>query len=144
MSWFRRAQLGESDYRHGTAVMVTQMDPNFNPPSASLDPPRGDTMTNHLAVELRQIVTDLDQLDDHHFRTPVRRRLLTLIENVERLHDESEPAELESAGLDPEQEIRARALDAVARLFTGAPPTTFGATELAEDFAGYIRDGARP
>jgi hypothetical protein len=102
-------------------------------------------MTNHhLADELRQIVADLDQLDDHHFRTPVRRRLLTLIAHVERLHAQPEPAELEVAGLDPEQEIRARALDAVARLFTGAPPTMFGATELAEDFADWIRDGSRP
>jgi hypothetical protein len=98
-------------------------------------------MTNHLANELRGIIADLDTLGT----ASATDRLVQLIAHVERLHAEPEPtAELTTAGLDSEQEIRARALDAVARLFTGAPPTTFGVTELAEDFADWIRDGSRP
>jgi hypothetical protein len=90
-------------------------------------------MTNHLAVELRQLVDDLDNTPPELIYSAFRGRLLSLAVRVERLGNQ--PAE---------QEIRARALDAVARLFTGAPPTMFGATELAEDFADWIRDGARP
>jgi hypothetical protein len=99
-------------------------------------------MTNHLADELREIDRELDGDPCGYVEITTRERLRALIANVERLYTEPEPAtELTAAGLDPEQEIRARALDAVARLFTGDPPTTFSATELAEDFAGYIRRG---
>jgi hypothetical protein len=94
-------------------------------------------MTNHLVNELRGIIADLDTLGT----ASATDRLVQLIAHVERLHAEPEPT---AFSLDPEQEIRARALDAVARLFTGAPPTMFGATELAEDFADWIRDGGRP
>jgi hypothetical protein len=103
-------------------------------------------MTNHLADELRGILAELDNDPmSGYVEITTRERLRALIAHVERLHAEPEPAtELTASGLDPEQEIRARALDAVARLFTGAPPTTFSATELAEDFADWIRHGARP
>jgi hypothetical protein len=102
-------------------------------------------MTNHLADELREIDRELDHDPCGYVEITTRQRLRALIANVERLHAEPESAtELTASGLDPEQEIRARALDAVARLFTGAPPTMFGATELAEDFADWIRDGGRP
>jgi hypothetical protein len=99
-------------------------------------------MTDHLADELREIDRELDHDPCGYVEITTRERLRALIAHVERLHAEPEPtAELTASDLDSEQEIRARALDAVARLFTGAPPTTFGATELAEDFAGYIRRG---
>jgi hypothetical protein len=125
-------------------------------------------MTNHLADELRGILAELNNDPmSGYVEITTRERLRALIAHVERLHAEPEPAklstaerverirtlldvvveptvELTTAGLDPEQEIRARALDAVARLFTGAPPTMFGATELAEDFADWIHDGSRP
>lgn len=48
-----------------------------------------------------------------------------------------------ATGLDPEQEIRARALAAAARLFPRSGTNTFFWATI-EQFERYIRDGSRP
>lgn len=101
--------------------------------------------TDHLAAELRGILDDLH--DAEHGAVPkhlVRERLLRLTEHVEALGAETETTvtgevDLTAAGLDPEQEIRARAA------LAARPP--FGVRsqiEVAEEIAAYIRDGSRP
>lgn len=74
-------------------------------------------MTNHLADELRQI---LDDFDEGH-RVAAHGRLLRLAEHVERLG--ADPVEVDASteltasfGLEPEQEIRSRGLEAAAEL----------------------------
>jgi hypothetical protein len=104
-------------------------------------------MTNHLADELRQILTDLDNDPmSGHLEPTTRERLVVLIAHVERLHAEPEPTvELTASGLDPEQEIRARALEAAGRQEPADGWDGIGdLLDTADVFAGYIRTGARP
>lgn len=109
----------------------------------------------NLAAELRQI---LDVFDGSK---AVYQQLLRLAERVEQAS--SEPVESNASteltanfGLEPEQEIRARALDIAgrisreaARLLLGTPASvpmewTPHPARVADQIAAYIRDGARP
>lgn len=100
-------------------------------------------MTNYLADELRQIVAALD--DTPLMGQPVHRQLLALTERVQALGDEPAEHELDAivSGLEPEQEIRARAAEiAWPNLNATTPlPQSF---EVVAAIASYIRDGSRP
>jgi hypothetical protein len=109
-------------------------------------------MTNHFADELREIDRDLDRDPCGYVEITARGRLRALIAYVERLHAEPEPAELEVAGLDPEQEIRGWAVwlahDGLARvdpeLLQAANARRPYVLDVAATYADWIRDGARP
>lgn len=74
-----------------------------------------------------------------HLESGTRERLLRLTEHVEALGaGEPEPV----TGLDPEQEMRARALD-VAASWLAYLDQESGLWELADQAAAYIRDGSR-
>jgi hypothetical protein len=76
------------------------------------------TAANPLAVELWQILAGLDDdPNSTHLEPMTRERLERLAEHVERVGAEPDTTELTgSFGLDPEQEIRTRALDSATRL----------------------------
>jgi hypothetical protein len=112
---------------------------------------------DHLAAELRQLLDDFNNTPASAIYTQHRSRLLALVERVETLGNQ--PVELEAiaAGLDSEQEIRARALEAAAHLLaqllgnmsmTGAEMNLGGIMDmwlqLAEQGAGCIRGGSQP
>jgi hypothetical protein len=109
-------------------------------------------VTNHLADELRGILAELDNDPmSGHIEPITRERLVMLIAHVERLHAEPEPTvEITAAGLDPEQEIRARALDAAAGvayypLESGSAAAVVNQVlDVAELLTAWIRHGARP
>jgi hypothetical protein len=112
------------------------------------------TATNLLAAELRGILDDLH--DAEHGDAPkylVRSRLERLAEHVERVGAGPDAIELTgSFGLDPEQEIRARALAVAVDICDRATmPDDFVVADYevlvvgaADRLAAYIRDGARP
>jgi hypothetical protein len=120
------------------------------------------TESTDLAAELRGILDDYH--DAEHGNVPkvlVRERLERLAEHVERLAAEPVEATTEltaSFGLDPEQEIRARAAltaatalgPAIAAAVAGPfSPEDFGRgrdalVNLTGVFIALIRDGSRP
>jgi hypothetical protein len=107
-------------------------------------------VTNHLAVELRQLVDQLDNTPPELIYSGFRGRLVDLAFRVEQLGHQLDALEVAAAGLDQEQEIRARALEAAAGvayypLDSGsAAAVTNQVLDVAELLAAYIRDGTRP
>lgn len=105
-------------------------------------------MTDHLADELRGILDDLH--DAEYGSVPkalVRERLLRLVEHVEQV-GEPDGQVLDVAGLDTDQEIRARALDVAAYVIGDVSGTVAGVAQhlvdLAEPLVDWIRAGQRP
>lgn len=122
-----------------TGATWTWPEPDTGPPQPllpSIPPP------NLLAVDLRGILDDLGDKPERMTQREalVYQRLLRLTEHVERVS--ADPAET-TAGLDPEQEMRARALD-VAASWLAYLDQESGLWELADQAAAYIRDGSRP
>lgn len=102
---------------------------------------------NYLALELQGILDDLH--DAEHGVVPkrlVRERLERLTEHVERLGDElTELLEAVTSGLEPDQQIRAEALDAALRiaLFGDRSAMVDDVLDLADGLADWIRTGER-
>lgn len=106
-------------------------------------------MTNYLADELRQIAAELDAgIGTTLAHLPARHQLESLIQRVEKLG--GQPVEVDAStdltvtsGLEPEQEIRARAAEII-----GSPSQlTVDSVErwrrTADAVADYIRDGSK-
>lgn len=100
-------------------------------PQAAAQPP------NYLAMELRQVIRD--------WPSPLAfARLTRLTEHVEVLGAVSDELTAIPSGLEPEQEIRARAAEII-----GSPSQlTVDSVErwrrTVDQVADYIRDGSRP
>jgi hypothetical protein len=107
--------------------------------------------TNHLADELRGILTELDRDPmSGHLEPTARERLLALITHVEVLHTTSEPGA--PSGLEPEQEFRLYGLGEAIRhlaatkqlpkwIRRGNLVVPRVVLDLADHYAGYIRRG---